>query len=226
MFGEETLHQRCELGYEFVDLGGGAGRHGAEEAVVVGGADLDDLGQGMHRNRTVSLAGHAVEQQWQGQTVIEVGMGEEDVVDAGDGLAIEPGHAGAGIDEALEFLRFDPGRARRVLDHLGNPPIKSGWSSPERAEWQRDREAHEAIGDSEFGPDLVQLLRMGGQQGQCPMQIGRQRVTHGEQPVDRLSGRIDSLQRELATAKVWALLLYITLAGAVYGTLARTMGWI
>ena len=24
-----------------------------------------------------------------------------------------------------------------VLDHLGNPPIKSGWSSPERAEWQR-----------------------------------------------------------------------------------------
>jgi predicted nucleic acid-binding Zn-ribbon protein len=42
----------------------------------------------------------------------------------------------------------------------------------------------------------------------------------------RLSGRIDSLQRELATAKVWALLLYITLAGAVYGTLARTMGWI
>jgi L-fuconolactonase len=24
-----------------------------------------------------------------------------------------------------------------VLDHLGNPPIKSGWSSPERSEWQR-----------------------------------------------------------------------------------------
>jgi len=24
-----------------------------------------------------------------------------------------------------------------VLDHLGNPPIKQGWSSPERAEWQR-----------------------------------------------------------------------------------------
>ena len=42
----------------------------------------------------------------------------------------------------------------------------------------------------------------------------------------RLSGRIDGLHRELAAAKVWALVLYITLAGAVYGTPARTMGWI
>lgn len=24
-----------------------------------------------------------------------------------------------------------------VLDHLGNPPLRSGWSSPERQEWQR-----------------------------------------------------------------------------------------
>ena len=42
----------------------------------------------------------------------------------------------------------------------------------------------------------------------------------------RLSLRIDALQRDLSSAKVWALLLYITLAAAVYGTLARTMGWI
>ena len=42
----------------------------------------------------------------------------------------------------------------------------------------------------------------------------------------RLSQRIDTLQRDLSSAKVWALLLYITLAAAVYGTLARTMGWI
>jgi L-fuconolactonase len=27
--------------------------------------------------------------------------------------------------------------ANFVLDHLGNPPIRAGWSSPERAEWQR-----------------------------------------------------------------------------------------
>lgn len=27
--------------------------------------------------------------------------------------------------------------AQLVLDHLGNPPIKSGWASPERSEWQR-----------------------------------------------------------------------------------------
>jgi hypothetical protein len=39
-----------------------------------------------------------------------------------------------------------------------------------------------------------------------------------------LTGRMDRLERELASAKVWALLLYITLAGAVYGTLARTNG--
>jgi L-fuconolactonase len=24
-----------------------------------------------------------------------------------------------------------------VLDHLGNPPLRAGWSSPERADWQR-----------------------------------------------------------------------------------------
>ena len=42
----------------------------------------------------------------------------------------------------------------------------------------------------------------------------------------RLSNRINAVERSLASAKVWALLLYITLAGAVYGTLARTMGWI
>ncbi|MFM1805651.1 MAG: hypothetical protein RL136_2530, partial [Planctomycetota bacterium] len=33
-------------------------------------------------------------------------------------------------------LASAPGTAC-VLDHLGNPPIKSGWSSPERSEWQR-----------------------------------------------------------------------------------------
>jgi hypothetical protein len=42
----------------------------------------------------------------------------------------------------------------------------------------------------------------------------------------KLTGRMDRLERDLASAKVWALLLYITLAGAVYGTLARTMGWL
>jgi hypothetical protein len=42
----------------------------------------------------------------------------------------------------------------------------------------------------------------------------------------RLSDRITGVQRELASAKVWALILFIAQAGAVYGTLARTMGWI
>lgn len=42
----------------------------------------------------------------------------------------------------------------------------------------------------------------------------------------RLSDRITGVQRDLASAKVWALILFIAQAGAVYGTLARTMGWI
>jgi hypothetical protein len=42
----------------------------------------------------------------------------------------------------------------------------------------------------------------------------------------RLSGRFIELERSLASAKVWVLLLFIMQAAAVYGTLARTMGWI
>jgi hypothetical protein len=42
----------------------------------------------------------------------------------------------------------------------------------------------------------------------------------------RLSERIYGVERSLWSAKVWALLLFIAQAAAVYGTLARTMGWI
>jgi hypothetical protein len=42
----------------------------------------------------------------------------------------------------------------------------------------------------------------------------------------RLSDRITGIHKELASAKLWALILFIAQAGAVYGTLARTMGWI
>ena len=53
------------------------------------------------------------------------------------------------------------------------------------------------------------------------------RHTDGLNTLDaKLTARIDTLQRDLASAKVWALLLYITLAGAMYATLGRTMGWI
>ena len=53
------------------------------------------------------------------------------------------------------------------------------------------------------------------------------RHTDGLNALDaKLTARIDTLQRDLASAKVWALLLYITLAGAMYATLGRTMGWI
>ena len=42
----------------------------------------------------------------------------------------------------------------------------------------------------------------------------------------RLSERTTSIERSLASAKLWALLLFIGQAAAVYGTLARTMGWL
>jgi hypothetical protein len=42
----------------------------------------------------------------------------------------------------------------------------------------------------------------------------------------RLSGRINGMERSIGSTKVWALLLFIAQAAAVYGTLARTMGWI
>jgi uncharacterized coiled-coil protein SlyX len=43
---------------------------------------------------------------------------------------------------------------------------------------------------------------------------------------DALNEKIDKLRDSLASAKVWALTLYIALAGALVGTLARGFGWI
>lgn len=43
---------------------------------------------------------------------------------------------------------------------------------------------------------------------------------------EKVNAKIADLAGSLASAKVWALVLYITLAGAVYGTLARAMGWL
>ena len=42
----------------------------------------------------------------------------------------------------------------------------------------------------------------------------------------KFDGKIDKLRDSLASAKVWALALYIALAGALFGTLARGFGWI
>jgi uncharacterized protein YukE len=49
---------------------------------------------------------------------------------------------------------------------------------------------------------------------------------HLENRFDELRDRIDAVERSVASAKVWALMLFIAQAAAVYGTLARTMGWI
>lgn len=38
--------------------------------------------------------------------------------------------------------------------------------------------------------------------------------------------KIDSLVDRIASAQVWALVLYIALAGAIFGAMARGFGWI
>jgi hypothetical protein len=42
----------------------------------------------------------------------------------------------------------------------------------------------------------------------------------------QLNAKFDDLRDSLAAAKIWALLLYIALAGINLGTLARGLGWI
>lgn len=37
----------------------------------------------------------------------------------------------------VESCAREAGETKLVLDHLGNPPLRAGWSSPERADWQR-----------------------------------------------------------------------------------------
>jgi hypothetical protein len=44
--------------------------------------------------------------------------------------------------------------------------------------------------------------------------------------LERLDARIDALAESLASAKVWALVLYVALAGGLLGTLARGFGWL
>jgi hypothetical protein len=43
---------------------------------------------------------------------------------------------------------------------------------------------------------------------------------------DRIDAKFDELRNSIASAKTWALLLYIALAGALFGTLALGFGWI
>jgi hypothetical protein len=41
-----------------------------------------------------------------------------------------------------------------------------------------------------------------------------------------VDAKIDGVKDSLASAKVWALVLYLALAGSLFGTLARGFGWI
>jgi len=43
---------------------------------------------------------------------------------------------------------------------------------------------------------------------------------------DRMDAKFDTIRAEIASAKIWALLLYFALAAAMRGTMARGFGWI
>lgn len=44
--------------------------------------------------------------------------------------------------------------------------------------------------------------------------------------MDALDGKLDRLKDSLASAKIWALVLYIAFGAAMLGTMARGFGWI
>jgi hypothetical protein len=44
--------------------------------------------------------------------------------------------------------------------------------------------------------------------------------------IDTLSSQFAGLKDEIHSAKIWALLLYFALAGAMYATMARGFGWL
>ena len=54
----------------------------------------------------------------------------------------------------------------------------------------------------------------------------RSDVAEVKTDVRSLRDKMDKLSESLASAKLWALMLYIALAGALFGTLARGFGWI
>ena len=43
---------------------------------------------------------------------------------------------------------------------------------------------------------------------------------------DRMDAKVDAVKDGLASAKVWALILYFALAGSMLGVMARGFGWI
>jgi hypothetical protein len=43
---------------------------------------------------------------------------------------------------------------------------------------------------------------------------------------ERFDAKFDALTGSFASAKVWALVLYIALAAGIFGTMARGFGWV
>ena len=54
----------------------------------------------------------------------------------------------------------------------------------------------------------------------------RARFDKVDSRMDRLDAKVDAVKDALASAKVWALVLYFALAGTMLGVMARGFGWI
>ena len=44
--------------------------------------------------------------------------------------------------------------------------------------------------------------------------------------MDRLDDKLNQLKDSIASAKIWALVLYIAFAAGMLGTMARGFGWV
>lgn len=100
---------------------GDAGEVGPDDVVEdVGAQGLDGGAQGVHAQRPGAAAGDGIEHERQGGDVVEVGVGEEDVVDARHFVEAEVAHAGAGIDEDVA-VKKKGGRAAISRDSTRAP---------------------------------------------------------------------------------------------------------
>ena len=55
--------------------------------------------------------------------------------------------------------------------------------------------------------------------------VGRQLNEKIDSVAGQLNGRVENVKDSIASAKIWALTLYIAFAAVMLGTLARGFGW-
>jgi outer membrane murein-binding lipoprotein Lpp len=90
-----------------------------------------------------------------------------------------------------------------------------------------------AIASKEWGGDMeARIARLGSDVAHIRADVGDLKgdVRSLREKMDALRDKMDErfaqLAESLASAKIWALVLYIALAGSLFGVLARGFGWL